>query len=328
STNPNTVLPLRWGHDLYLHTAGSKSCYLLAHTICNPRKHGGPATKHHISIKILTDIHVTLHDGVIRRLVNSRSFHPDQRRLEEDLRAAEPLGTYGDDLPVGQLVAILGSLDFLFEVNGNICKFLLHVTNDFPFGSCCELVASFGQDLHKIIGEITASKVQTKDGVWEGVALVNRDKRVRDAQKKNVILKSVFHNNLICSPTGIEGKDSLDSNIHSWHIEGLKHDLSHFLSVGLWVERSFCEQNRVLLRSHTKFIVESVMPDFLHVIPVADYTMLNWIFQCQNTSFGLSLVTYISILLPHPNHHACMPWTTNYTWKNCSWGIITSKSSL
>lgn len=60
---------------------------------------------------------------------------------------------------------------------------------------------------------------------------------------------------------GIEGQDSLDGNIHGRNIEGFKHDLSHLLSVGLWVERGFSQQGGMLLWSHTELIVESVMPD-------------------------------------------------------------------
>ena len=43
----------------------------------------------------------------------------------------------------------------------------------------------------------------------------------------------------------------------------LQTDLCHLFTVGFWVERRFCEQNGVLLRSNTKLVVERVMPDLL-----------------------------------------------------------------
>ncbi|KAF4526884.1 hypothetical protein B566_EDAN013795 [Ephemera danica] len=58
--------------------------------------------------------------------------------------------------------------------------------------------------------------------------------------------------------------------------------------------RGFCEKYRVFLGSDTQFIVECVMPDLLHVIPVRDNAVFDWVFEGKNTTFGLSLVSYIT----------------------------------
>merc|ERR1719209_799669 len=83
------------------------------------------------------------------------------------------------------------------------------------------------------------------------------------------------HDNTSGTSRGIEGEDSLDGDIHSGHVEGLKHDLSHLLTVSLGVEGSLSKKDRLLLRGNTEFIVEGVMPDLLHVIPVSDDSMLH-----------------------------------------------------
>uniref|UniRef100_A0A7N0V1H7 Uncharacterized protein n=1 Tax=Kalanchoe fedtschenkoi TaxID=63787 RepID=A0A7N0V1H7_KALFE len=95
-----------------------------------------------------------------------------------------------------------------------------------------------------------------------------------------------------------------------------------------WIERSLSEKNRVLLRSNTKLIVECMMPDLLHIIPVADNTMLDGVLQCEDTSLRLGFVTDICILLSHTNHDTSVSWSTNYTGENCPGCIITSKPSL
>merc|ERR1711997_1087944 len=77
----------------------------------------------------------------------------------------------------------------------------------------------------------------------------------------------------------IKGEDSLNGNIHSGHVEGLKHDLSHLFTVSLRVEGSLSEEDRLFLRGNTEFIVESVMPDLLHIIPVGDDTVFNGVLQ-------------------------------------------------
>ncbi|KAL0391822.1 UNVERIFIED_CONTAM: hypothetical protein Sradi_2405000 [Sesamum radiatum] len=52
---------------------------------------------------------------------------------------SEPLSTCSDNLSIRQLVtllycrAVLRSLQFLLEVQRNVCKLLLHITNNFPF---------------------------------------------------------------------------------------------------------------------------------------------------------------------------------------------------
>ncbi|PKU49471.1 hypothetical protein llap_180 [Limosa lapponica baueri] len=99
------------------------------------------------------------------------------------------------------------------------------------------------------------------------------------------------------------GQDSLDRHIHSRHVEGLKHYLGHLFTVSFRVQGGFCEQGRVLLRGYTELIVESVVPDLFHIIPVGDDAMFNGIFQSKDTSFALSFITHIGIFLTHTNHN-------------------------
>merc|ERR1719228_2117277 len=92
---------------------------------------------------------------------------------------------------------------------------------------------------------------------------------------------------------GLRGEDSLDGNIHSGHVEGLEHDLGHLLTVSLGVERSLSKKDRLLLRGNTELIVEGVMPDLLHVIPVSDDSVLNGVLEGEDTSLGLGLISNI-----------------------------------
>jgi hypothetical protein len=101
----------------------------------------------------------------------------------------------------------------------------------------------------------------------------------------------------------VEGKDGLDGNVEGGGVEGLENDLSHLLSVGFGVDWGLSEKNWVLLGCNTELVVESVMPDLLHIIPVGDDTVLNWISQGENTTLGLRLITDIRVLLTHTNHN-------------------------
>ncbi|ETN79186.1 hypothetical protein NECAME_09951 [Necator americanus] len=73
----------------------------------------------------------------------------------------------------------------------------------------------------------------------------------------------------------VEGEHSLDGDVHGGGVEGLEHDLGHLFSVGLGVKWGLSEQDGVLFGSNTELIVEGVVPDLLHIIPVGDDTVLN-----------------------------------------------------
>merc|ERR1712036_168390 len=124
------------------------------------------------------------------------------------------------------------------------------------------------------------------------------------------------------------GEDGLDGNVHGGHVEGLEHDLSHLLTVSLGVEGSLSKEDGLLLGGNTEFIVEGVMPDLLHIIPVGDDTVFNGVLQGEDTSLGLSLITDIGILLTHTYHDTLVAGTSNNGWEDSPGGVITSESSL
>merc|ERR1719238_2080053 len=93
--------------------------------------------------------------------MDTAGFHSKEGRLEEGFRGTEPLVADGDDLTVGKLIGLLegggGSSGghLLFEVKSDIAELLLDVTDN----------TTLSEDLHEVVGELTASQVQTKDGV-------------------------------------------------------------------------------------------------------------------------------------------------------------------
>merc|ERR1719270_292826 len=170
------------------------------------------------------------------------------------------------------------------------------------------------EDLHEVVGELTASQVQTKDGMGESISLIDGD----------IVGDTItgVHDHTGGTTGGIEGEDGLDGNIHGGHVEGLEHDLSHLLTVSLGVEGSFSEEDGLFFGGNTEFIVEGVMPDLLHIIPVGDDTVFNGVFQGKDTSLGLSFISNIGIFLTHTNHDTLVPWASNNGWEYSSWSII------
>merc|ERR1719430_2377031 len=324
SSNPDGVLPLWGSNDLDLDGGRSQSGNLLLHTVSNTRVHGGAPRHDGVGVQVLPDVHITFHDGVVGGLMESTSLHSQEGRLEECLRAPEPLITDGDDLTVRKLIGLLqgggssSSGHLLFEVEGDIAKLLLDVSDNLPLSSGGEGVSPLSEDLHEIVGQLPASQIQTDDGMRESITFIDRN------TMGNTI--SGVHDDTSSTARGVEGEYSLDGHVHGGHVEGLEHDLGHLLPVSLWVKRGLSEEDRLLLRGHTELIVEGVMPDLLHVIPVGDDAMFHGVLQGKNTPLGLGFITYIGILLSHTNHDTLVSWAANDGGEDSSGSVISSES--
>merc|ERR1712088_291966 len=181
ASDPDGEFPLWRSNDLDLNGGWGKSGDLLLHTVSNTGVHGGASGHDGVSVQVLPDVNIALHDGVVGGLVDSAGFHSQEGRLEEGLGGTETLIANGDDLTVGKLIGLLegggGSSGghLLLEVKGNIAKLLLDVTDNLALSGGGERITTLGEDLHEVVGELTASQVQTDDGVGESVTLVDGD---------------------------------------------------------------------------------------------------------------------------------------------------------
>merc|ERR1719486_162423 len=326
ASDPDGVFPLRGSNDLDLNGGWGKSGDLLLHTISNTGVHGG-ATRHDgVGVQVLPDVNIALHDGVVGGLMDTAGFHSEEGRLEEGLGGTEPLVTNGDDLTIGKLIGLLegggGSSGghLLLEVKGNIAKLFLDVTDNLTLSGGGERVTTLSEDLHEVVGELTASQVQTEDGVGESITFIDGDV-VGDTITR-------VHDHTGGTTRSVKGEDGLDGNIHSGHVEGFEHDLSHLLTVSLGVEGSLSEEDGLFLGGNTEFIVEGVMPDLLHIIPVGDDTVFNGVFQGKDTSLGLSFISNIGILLTHTDHDPLVAGSSNNGREDSPWGVISCKPSF
>merc|ERR1712117_185425 len=230
TSNPDRVLPLRGSNDLDLDGGGSKGSDLLLHTVSNTRVHGGATRHDSVGVQVLPDVNIALHDGVVGSLVDTAGLHAKEGRLEEGLRGTEPLVADGDDLAVGKLIGLLkgsgGSSGghLLLEVKGDVAELLLDVTDNLTLSSGGERVATLNEDLHEVVGQLTASQVQTEDGMGEGITFIDGD-GVGDT------------------------------------ITGVHDDTGG-------TARGVQREDRLLLRGNTELVVEGLMPDLLHIIPV------------------------------------------------------------
>lgn len=277
-------------------------------------------------------------------------------RLEEGLGCTEALVANGNDLSVGQLVGLFesrglgGGLHLLLKVEGNVAKLLLDVAYDFALCGGGKRVASLHEDLDEMLGEVPSGEVEAENGVGKGVALIDGD-GVSDAVAR-------VEDNTRGSARGVEGEDGLDGDVEGWGVEGLEHDLGHLLAVGLWIERGLGEEDGVLFGGDSELVVEGVVPDLLHIVPISHDTVLNRVLESEDTSLRLGLVTDIRVLakdgsagvveecrqgmsvrpatlsqepasahlLAHADHHTLVAGSTNNRGEDGSGRVITGET--
>jgi len=84
----------------------------------------------------------------------------------------------------------------------------------------------------------------------------------------------------------------------------------------------------MLLWCHTQLVVESVVPDLLHVIPIGHDAVLDGVLQGQDTKLALGLIAHVAVLLVHAHHDAWHLWPSNNGRKHSPWRIIASTACL
>jgi hypothetical protein len=101
------------GGDLLLHTVGCGVAYHVTLRTCRQPKpspstnvmhcagltdtvvHGGTSGHDDVSVQVLPDVQVTLHDRVVGRLVDSASLETEEAGLEQGLGSSEPARKVG-----------------------------------------------------------------------------------------------------------------------------------------------------------------------------------------------------------------------------------------
>lgn len=326
TTDPDRVLSLRRSNDLDLHRRWSQGSDLFLHTLSNTWEQSSTTRHNNVTVQLLSDVDVTPDDRVVSGIVNTHSLQAQVSRTEQCLCSSESLVTDGDNLTVRQLVRLLngrglrGGCHLLVEVQSDVTQLLLNVTHNFSLRRGGEGVTTLRQDLHQVVGQVSTSQVESQDTVRQ------RETSVYWHQVSNTV--TGVQNNTGGSTRRVQRQDSLNVDVEGWDVEGLEHDLGHFFSVGLRVHGGLGQQDGVLLWSNSQLVVERVVPDLLHVVPVVDDTMLNRVFQGQYTSLGLSLVTNVGVLLAHADHDTLVSWSADDRGENGTWSVIAGETGF
>ena len=291
------MLPLWWSDYVDLHVVRGEGCHFFLHAVSEARKHGGTTGQNNVGVEVLSDVNITLSDGVIEHITDAGTRKTHILGAKENLGAQEPLLADGDHFAVRKLVGLLqrcgggSGLHLLLKVKSDIAELLLDVTVYLPLSweaaeaSPLPLTLQVPQE---VSGDVTATNVDPEDRFGKSMTIA-------DGDGMGDTITSVQH----CSSgasRGEEGQDSLEGDVHGRCVEGLEHDLGHLLPVGLGVKGGLGQENWMFLRGNAELFVEGVVPDLLHIFPVGHDPMLNGISQSEDTSIGLGLRPHVVLL--------------------------------
>jgi hypothetical protein len=300
TTDPDGVLTLRGSDDAGLEAGGTSALELLGEALGHTVEHGGTTGEDDVGEEILADVDIALGDGLgDEGGVAVTIAETDEVGLEEGLRAAEALRLDGDDGGIGELELSLDGLVVLLlhlfvEVEGDVAGLFLDVADDFLLGRGGEGGATFHKELHHVLSEVATGKIDTADGVRHGETFVDGD-GVGDTI-------TGVEDDTGGAASGVEGEDGLDADVHAGAVEGLEHDLGHLLAVDLRVHGGLSEEDVVLFGVDAELVVEGVVPDEFHVVPVGDDTVLDGVGDGEDTTAGLGVITDEVVLLSGTKH--------------------------
>ena len=239
------------------------------------------------------DVNNARHDGAEERPTDALELEDVEVQREEELWHTKGSFAMVVTLPYGSVREMLGGgrglVHLLVEVESNVGVLLLDVANDFLLSGGSEGVAALADDLLVVGGEVAAGEADVHDGVRGEVALA-------DWNGVGNTIASV-ENNTGGKAGGVERRNGLDTNIGGGNIESFELVLDHLFTVGLRVHWCLGEKRWVLSLINMQFVVEGVVSDLFHIVPVGSDTMFDWILEDEDTGFGAGFITNICVLV-------------------------------
>ena len=109
----------------------------------------------------------------------------------------------------------------------------------------------------EVLGEVAATDWDLSDGVWDGIALVDRHS-VRDALAR-------IDDGASCAPSCKQAEHCCISEVELLHLEFVEHELDKLLPDLLWIVGWLCEHELVLLGINRHFLVKQVADDLFDI---------------------------------------------------------------
>ncbi|KAB1266181.1 hypothetical protein Cadr_000019939 [Camelus dromedarius] len=288
-----------------------------------------------------------LRDKALLRITRSSERHlaldsltppdhlPRKVGLEKRLWTPEALVACGDDLAVGQLVALLqggaggGGGHSLLEL-------LLDVAHDLPLSRGGEALAALRENLHEVVrqsrmawgGRSPRRWARVGDPVPESMTIpVVRPEAYRDrtawmATLLNMIWRKQW------APQSRAGTQSHPMLTHHAGMPQMVTGyLGHLLTVWPWGSGGLGQQHRVLCSGPRAARCKRCGARSSHVRPSWDDAMLNGVLRVRMRACSGPLA-HVAVLLPHAHHDALVSGTADDGREDSPGGVVPSKASF
>ena len=171
------------------------------------------------------------------------------------------------------------------EVQSDEACGLLDAFDSIKLGGWRGELVNIGEQPHDVVSEDAACDLHLLDGKRDGIAITDGD--------------SVAHTiTRVDDETGVaamgdQGCDSLVGDVDFADLEFLEHNLHHFLSVFPGILGRLGKEDAALAGVLAELLLEDVVPDLLHIVPVMDDTRYDGVRKREDTSPVLSFVSNI-----------------------------------
>lgn len=112
-----------------------------------------------------------------------------------------------------------------------------------------------------------------------------------------------------------------------WCSKLLEENICSFNSVAKWIERWLSKQDRMLLGLHLQ-LVKNVAPKGLHIIPILNNSVLNWVSQLQDTFVFICCLSDKDLLIVLCDHDFLVYWAANIRIENKRWFCLSSNTGF
>ena len=94
---------------------------------------------------------------------------------------------------------------------------------------------------------------------------------------------AAIENDTRCLTPRVQTKHGLLLEEDLWRAKLFEKDVCGFHTITVWVQWWLCEEDWMLLSRHLE-LIEDVTPQLLHIVPVLNNSVLNWIVEFQDPS--------------------------------------------
>ena len=200
-------------------------------------------------------------------------------------------------------------------------KLLLDGLDDFHLGGGGERVARLEEELSAVLGDNATGDLHLLDGVRDGETLEHGH------GVSNTI--TGVNDETGGTTVGVQGHDGLDGDVDVVEVESLEKNRHHLLSVDFGVHGGLSDQaTKNIGGLDSELVVEGVMPDLLHAVPVVDDTGLDGVAQVEDTSLLVGLVTNVLFLLGNTLHGTGSLGLSNDSGEDDRGGLVTGDTGL